>query len=346
MKKLLVSAIEPSANLHLINLLDRLKKEDLSLQIGGIFDSKLGNSDFDSGEFNVMGFLDVIPKILKAKKIIKELAILSLNYDKVLLIDAPSFNIPLAKAIKKINPKIVIIYYILPKVWVWKKNRIKVVERWTDIQASIFPFEKLFFKNSIYVGNPLNEEIKESKTEVTENGVIAFLAGSRKSEIKALMEIFREVAKKIDKQKILVIPPHFTTKEIDEIYGDITQFEISKNTHRTLLKSDFAFICSGTATLESALIGTPFVLVYIAKKFDAFIVKTFIDLKFAGLANIILDYQNKPPLHKEFLQEKVTVKNLLAEYENLDKEKFIKSSMELKNHLEKRVEKELFRLLI
>ena len=346
MKKLLVSAIEPSANLHLKNLIDRLKADGLSPQIGGIFDPKLGKVDFNSNEFNVMGFLDVIPKIFKAKKTIKKLAILSLNYDKVLLIDAPSFNIPLAKAIKKINPKITIIYYILPKVWVWKKNRIKTVEQFTDIQASIFPFEKQFFKNSIYVGNPLIEEIKQTKKELTNNGIIAFLAGSRKSEIKSLMNIFREVAKEIDKKKILVIPPHFSSQEIAEIYGDISLFEISTNTHNTLLKSDFAFICSGTATLEASIIGTPFVLVYIAKKFDALIVKTFIKLNFVGLANIILDYQNKQPLHKELLQEQVTKTNLLTQYKNLDRTKFIKSSNELKNHLKTGIDKELYNIII
>ncbi len=342
MIKLLVSAIEPSANLHLENLIFSGE----GTEIGGIFDPRLGKADFNSNEFNVMGFLDVIPKILKAKKVIKELAILSLKYDKVLLIDAPSFNIPLAKAIKKINPKIIIIYYILPKVWVWKKNRIKTVERYTDVQVSIFPFEKRFFKNSIYAGNPLVEEIKQTKAKVTKNGIVAFLAGSRKSEIKALMGVFREVAKKVDEKKILVIPPHFSPKEIAEIYGNISQFEISSDTHDTLLKSDFAFICSGTATLEASIIGTPFVLVYIARKFDAFIVRTFIKLNFVGLANIILDYQNKPPLHKELLQEKVTCQNLFTEYQTLNRSKFIKSSITLKNHLIQKIDKNLYQILI
>ena len=339
--KLLVSALEPSANLHLESLLDKLN----NIEIKGVFDKRFGEAKYYSKQFSVMGIIDVIPKIFQAKKAIKELALLSKECDKVLLIDAPAFNLPLAKAIKKINPTIEIIYYILPKVWVWKKGRIKVVEKFCDIQASIFPFEKNFYKKSIFVGNPLIEQIKEYKKGVTKNNIVAFLAGSRKSEIKALMPVFREVAKKISEKKLLVIPKNFTNKEIKEIYGDISEFEISFDTHLALLNSDFAFVCSGTASLEATLIGTPFVLVYIAKKFDYFIAKSFIDLKFVGLANIILDFENKKPLHKEFLQNDVNRENLLKEYRELNREKFFENSKELREFLSINKKKELFKLI-
>ena len=94
--KILISSLEPSANLHLAEI---LKKE--KFEIVGIFDESFGTPLYSSKEFSVMGFLDVLPKIFKAKEAIKELAFLSKDCDKVLLIDAPSFNIPLAKEIKK-----------------------------------------------------------------------------------------------------------------------------------------------------------------------------------------------------------------------------------------------------
>ena len=339
--KLLVSALEPSANLHLESL---LKKVD-NIEIDGIFDKRFGKAKYYSDKFSVMGIMDVIPKIFQAKKAIKELAVLSLECDKVLLIDAPAFNLPLAKAIKKINPTIEIIYYILPKAWVWKKGRIKVVEKFCDIQASIFPFENKFYKNSLFVGNPLIEQIKEYKKGVTQNGIVAFLAGSRKSEIKALMPVFRGVAKSIKEKKLLIVPKNFSGREIEEIYGDISEFEISFDTHTALLNSDFAFVCSGTASLEAALIGTPFLLVYIAKKIDYFIAKSFIDLKFVGLANIILDFENLKPLHRELLQNEVNRENLLKEYKELDREKFFESSKELRELLSINKKEELFKLI-
>ncbi len=85
------------------------------------------------------------------------------------------------------------------------------------------------------------------------------------------MPIFRDVQKEIDKEAILVIPPNFSDDKIKALYGDISNFKISRDTHKALANSEFAFICSGTATLESALIGTPFVLATtIAKAIDFF----------------------------------------------------------------------------
>ena len=251
--KVLVSAIEPSANLHLKEL---LKYGDF--EIDGVFDKSLGNPLIDGNEFNVMGFLDVLPKIKLAKKTIETLSEKAGEADKVLLIDAPSFNLRLAKKIKEKHPQKEIVYYILPKVWAWKKGRIKDVNAYVDKKAYIFPFEKEIWKDGIYAGNPLLDEIKEFRDE-KEYGNIAFLPGSRKSEIKALMPLFRELVKKTGKKALLAVPEIYKGK-IEEIYGDVSGFEILYDTKKVLLKSDFAYICSGTATLESAIIGTPFVL--------------------------------------------------------------------------------------
>ncbi len=136
-----------------------------------------------------------------------------------------------------------------------------------------------------------------------------------------------------DKKAILVIPKHFSQQKIDDLYGDISSFEISKDTHKTLSEVDYAFICSGTATLESALIGTPFCLVYIAKKIDFFIGTKIFKIKTVGLANIILSRHNGSFLHKEFLQDDVNVENLLNEYKTHDKNIFSIKADELKNYL-------------
>ena len=327
--KILISALEPSANLHLEPILNLLNEYELF----GIFDERFGKPLLPSRSFSIMGFIDAIPKINLAKKAIKNMVELSFKVDKIILIDSSAFNLPLAKAIKKKNPKAEIIYYILPQVWAWKKKRVKKMEKYCDILASILPFEKQFYNHAIYVGHPLLDEIKEYKEEYKETGSIAFLPGSRKSEIKKLMPIFKEVAKKINKKNILVIPKHFSKLEISEIYGDIKEFFISNDTCETFLQSEFAFVCSGTATLEASLIGTPLVLAYKAKKFDAFIAKIFVKLRHVGLANILFDFAKLKPLHVELLQDDVTVKNLLYEYENIDKELYFKNSKKLRTIL-------------
>jgi len=329
--KVLVSALEPSANLHLEPILASLE----SCELFGIFDERFGKPLLPSRAFSIMGFLDAIPKIRKAKKAIKVMARMSFFVDKVLLIDSPAFNLPLAKAIKTINPNIQIIYYILPQVWAWKPRRIAKVEKYCDVLASILPFEKYYYTKSTYVGHPLLDEIPQFKLQADESGIVAFLPGSRKSEIRALMPIYREVASRIeDKVKLLVIPPHFSYKEIIDIYGDIDGFKISRNPCEAFFQSEFAFVCSGTATLEAALVGVPFVLAYKAKAFDYWLASHFVRLKHVGLANILFDFKKLESLHVELLQEEVYADNLLYIYKTTDKKAFFNQATKLRAILE------------
>ncbi len=340
--KVLVSAIEPSANLHLRYILNEWKMENEKLKIEGVFDKSLGEPIIDSNEFNVMGFFDVLPKIKLAKKTIEKLADLSAKADKILLIDAPSFNLRLAKAIKEKYPKKEIIYYILPKVWAWKKGRIKTVNKYIDKKAYIFPFEREYWKDGIYVGNPLLDEIKEFRDEKI-YGNVAFLPGSRKSEIKSLMPVFKELAKNIKENKILVVPEIYK-KNIDEIYGDVKEFDIIFSTKDALLKSDFAYICSGTATLEAAIIGTPFVLMYKAREIEYLIAKMLVKLNFVGLANIIFERENLGMFHKEYLQ-KFDINLLLEDYKNSSLKEFRQKSDKLKEVLKYGSSKNIVKLI-
>ncbi len=339
--KLLISALEPSGNLHIEPILNEIENYELF----GIFDKRFGKPLLPSKAFSIMGFVDAIPKIRLAKKAIKEMAQLSLHVDKVILIDSPAFNLPLAKAIKKENPNVKIIYYILPQVWAWKAKRVAKVEKYCDVLASILPFEQQFYNKATYVGHPLLDEISTCKESYKKSDYICYLPGSRKSEIKKLLPIYKEVAKKINKKNILVIPPHFDKKQIEEIYGDISAFEISTNAHESFLKSEFAFVCSGTATLEASLIGVPLVLAYKAKAIDAFIARRFVKLKHVGLANIICDFENLESLHVELLQDDVTSENLLNEYENIDREKFFQNSQKLHNILKHGSKNEMIKLI-
>ena len=328
--KLLVSALEPSANLHLEPILNALDQ----CEIYGIFDERFGKPLMPSRAFSIMGFLDALPKIRKAKKAIKIMARMSFFVDKVLLIDSPAFNLPLAKAIKTINPNVEIIYYILPKVWAWKLKRVAAMEKYCTVLASIFPFEQQFYTKAVYVGNPLLDEIPLFKLRYEETGIVSFFPGSRKSEIRSLFPIYKELASKIEgKEKWLVIPAHYDYREIAEIYGDIHDFKICRNTYEALAQSEFAFVCSGTATLEAALVGVPFVLAYKAKALDYWIAKQFVKLKHVGLANIIFDFENKEPLHIELLQEEVYAQRLFEAYESVDREAFFSRITELRKIL-------------
>ena len=159
------------------------------------------------------------------------------------------------------------------------------------------------------------------------------MPGSRPGEIKKLMGIFKELRERIECEAMLVIPSHFTPEKTKELYGDTSAFTITHDAHTTLARSDFAFICSGTATLEACLIKTPFVLVYIAKKLDYIIGRALIKLEFAGLGNLLFMHEYGKPLHPEFIQNDVTVENLYNSYLQMDKEKFFNDAGALRGLL-------------
>jgi lipid-A-disaccharide synthase len=331
--KLLVCALESSSNLHLKELLKYMPKD---IELIGIFDKSLGKPNYDISDLAVMGFVDAIKRLPFFLKLNNEMATLAKDADKILLMDNSGFNLPLAKKIKKKYPNKEIIYYILPQAWAWKKKRIPIIEKTCDTLLSILPFEKNYYSknaNITYVGHPLLDEINVFKQDLSNNNKVAFMPGSRKGEISKLMPIYKEIIKSINKEAILIIPPHFTKEYINEVYGDISSFTISTNTHKTLEEVDFAFICSGTATLEAAIIGTPFVLNYIAKPLDYFIAKNLVKIKYIGLANIFFDKMGKEPIHKEYIQNEVNTSNLLKEYNNIDKSKFLINSKKLRNYL-------------
>lgn len=331
--KILVSALESSSNLHLKALCEYF---DESIELSGIFDKSLGTPNYDISELAVMGFVDVLKKLPFFFKLKNEMVELAADVDKVLLMDNSGFNLPLAKAIKKKYPNKEIIYYILPQAWAWKKKRIPVIEQNCDILLSILPFEKNHYSSNTnieYVGHPLLDELPVFKDTLTTSGKVVFMPGSRKGEISALMPLYNEMAKKMDKQAILVIPKHFTKEFISEVYGDTSHFVISRDTYQSLEDAEFAFICSGTATLEAALMGTPFILTYIAKPLDYFILKNMIKMPYIGLANIFFDKMGKMPMHKEFVQDDVREFEIMRAYNNIDRELFLEKSKELRAYL-------------
>lgn len=329
MNKLLVSCLEPSANLHLGEVLRYLDKD---YKLVGIFDECFGDPIYKSSEFSAMGFTQVLPLVLKAKHAIKQMTNLARECDTVLLIDSPAFNLPLAKSIKQAGIKTKIIYYILPQVWAWKRKRVNIVQKYCDKLASILPFDSQFYDKSIYVGHPLLDEIRFQKEAPSNSKIVSFLPGSRRAEISNLMPHFRSVADKINGKKLLVVPS-FLTDKIDQIYGDVSGFEIVSNTPQALYSSDFAFICSGTATLEAALIGTPFVLAYKARALDIFIARLLVKLKYVGLANIMFDFMGKEALNLELIQNDVNDEKLMHAYKHSKPEIFIKAALELRRYL-------------
>ncbi|AFI04277.1 lipid-A-disaccharide synthase [Helicobacter cetorum] len=343
MPTILVSALEVSSNVHLEELRKLLPSD---YHFIGIFEGK--GALYSPKDFSIMGFRDVIGRLGFLLRANREMAQLAKSADMVLLMDASSFNIPLAKKIKKKDPSKKIMYYILPQVWAWKKWRAKIIEKTCDFLGAILPFETSYYqKKARYVGHPLLDEIKYHKKDIKGNGLV-FMPGSRRSEIAKIFPLFVEVAKILEqnegiKKRTLVVPTFFKGLDLKALYGKgIELFEISYEAHKSLYEAEFAFICSGTATLEAALIGTPFVLAYRAKKIDFLIARMFVNLHYIGLANIFYNALNgekaglgESKLHPELIQHFLSTESLLKAYKDMDREKYFKESIRLREYLGK-----------
>lgn len=328
--RILISALEHSANVHLRYLVKELGSD---VELRGIFDASLGESIVDLRATSVMGFVDAIKKLPFFFRLKDTMVELAADADKVLLIDSSGFNLPLAKAIRKRYPDKEIIYYILPQAWAWKKKRIPVLEKTISKLCSILPFEPSYYSADApieYVGHPLLDEITVAKRDLAPTGNITFMPGSRPGEILRLMPVFRELRGMLDARALLVVPPHFTAEQVSKLYGDISGFEITHAAHESLAQSDFAFICSGTATLEAALIGVPFILAYVAKPLDYAIAKALVKLDYVGLGNILFSHAYHRPLHPEFLQNEVYAQNLYNAYQEMDTEAFFRDAASLR----------------
>ena len=176
----------------------------------------------------------------------------------------------------------------------------------------------------------LNANTAPQSQNTAQPPYIIFMPGSRRGEIARIFPIFCEVAENLKHaRKILVIPSIFARENLKDIYenqntaGALEKFELCFDTKSALEMADFGFICSGTATLEAALMGVPFVLGYKSSPLDYFIAKRLVSLRYIGLANIFYNALNgekagcgDSQMHQELIQEKMSAQNLLDAYHN------------------------------
>lgn len=320
---------EASGDLHASNLMREIKKNDHRAKfmcLGGDLMSAEGGELVK--HYREMAFMGFIPVLLNLRKIFRNLAdckkaIHAFGPDVVILIDYPGFNLRIAKYLKQ-NTKIPVIYYIPPKIWAWKEQRINEIKKYVDKVLTIFPFETAFYKKHNYeveyVGNPsvdsvanrpLQQQSFESfctKNNLYPKPVIALLPGSRKQEITSCLPRMVEAAAGFSDFQVLIagapgIDASFYTSVIPGLKFEV----IFGQTYEMVSHASAAIVNSGTATLETALIGTPQVVVYHVPfgRLGYWIKDHFLKVKYISLVNLI--------------SEKETVKELIAHLFTVDK---------------------------
>ena len=357
--KYYIIAGEASGDLHGSNLIKELKKNNPKANFrcwgGDLMKSQCNDLVMHYEEFSYMGFLEVIVnmnKILNYISICKK-DIENYKPDLIIYIDYPGFNMRIAKWAKSKN--FTNHFYISPKVWVWKENRVKLIKKVIDKMYVILPFEEQFYRNKHnykvdFVGHPLldaieNEETFDKKDFTTKHNlsskpVIALLPGSRNQEINKLLPVMLEAVSNLKSHQIVIAGA--PSKSI-EYYNKIIQSNDSKNTlakvicnetYNILRISTAAIVTSGTATLETALFKVPQVVCYKTSWFSYIIGRLLIrDLKYISLVNIILDKQ----VVTELIQGDCNRTNLVIELQKILNQKNISSMLTNYNILHKKL---------
>jgi lipid-A-disaccharide synthase len=271
----------------------------------------------------LMGFVEVamnLRTILGNISLCKK-QLLEFRPDVVVLIDYPGFNLRIAEFCKQHGIKTV--YYISPKVWAWKENRAKKLERFVDELLLIFPFEIEYFKKwkvrSTYVGNPLLDEIAAFRpnpnfredNQLDERPVIALLPGSRKQEITRMLPIMLQATRNYPQYQFVIAGAPGFDRTFYAPYLDECVRIVFSQTYDLLHNSIAAIVCSGTATLETALFNVPQVCGYAANPLSFMIAKMLVNLDYISLVNLCL---NRSCI-AELLQYEMNSTNLQRELE-------------------------------
>jgi len=307
----MIVAGEASGGMHGANLVREMLKVNPALNFYGIGGNKLREEGVEllasASDMAVVGLTEVVSKL---GKILKIMGMMKRSLDErrpdlVILIDYPDFNLPLAKAAKKRGIKV--FYYISPQVWAWRKSRIGQIKKTVDKMAVILPFEvdtygrEGFAVN--YVGHPLLDMVKlnYSKQELRkEFGLagdkitIAIMPGSRSSEVRKLMPELMRAAEILQKEipAIQFVLPLADTLQETEVFEFISGSKVkvkvvSGQTYDVVSCADLALVASGTATLETALLKVPMVIVYKISVLSYAIGRLIVNVKNIGLVNII-----------------------------------------------------------
>lgn len=287
---------------------------------------------------SVMGFVEVAKHLREIGAIFHNCSedILSFNPDVLILIDYPGFNLKMAKFAHQRGIKT--FYYIAPKLWARGEYRIKRLREHVDELFVIFPFEVDYFTrlgmNPHYCGNPLSDQIlaeRPYKPAIEGDKIIALLAGSRKGEISWMMPRFVELEKhlrnehKWDGYRFVVAGAPGKTPEdyMEYIPEDSSLQVIFGKTRELVSQASAAIVCSGTASLETALLGIPQVVCYGFNWVTYVLAMNLLRSKYISLANLILDKW----IFRELLQFKVTTGSLADELERLVFDEVCRSRM-------------------
>ncbi len=319
---------EASGDLHASHLMAALKRRNPELQFRGWGGERMEAQGMELvthyHSMNFMGFFEVAANIRSILGLMRQCKsdLLSYKPDVLVLIDYPGFNLRMAEFAHKHGIRVV--YYISPQVWAWKKNRIVKIRKFVDQMLVILPFEKDFYaENGMeveFVGHPLLDELQSmtfpsrvdflAQHELDDRPIIALLPGSRSSEIKTLLPTMTSLASHYPNHQ-LVIAGRTGMEYPPDVCQSVSL--VRDHTYALVHHAEVAVVASGTATLETALLGTPQVVGYWMNPISFYLAKSMIQIKYIALVNLICNRE----VVTELIQNRFTRQHLIREIDQL-----------------------------
>ena len=333
--KYYVIAGEPSGDLHGSKLMRGIRNQDPEASFrfsGGDRMAEVGGKENMLYHYKQMSFFGFVQVAMNLRTIFRQMDdvkadIERFNPDVIILIDYPAFNLRIAKWAKRKGIRVY--YYIAPKVWAWKERRVKQLRKYVDRLYTIFPFETAYFRGHgiepIFCGNPLVDDIAERRASlptreeyIAECGldnrpIVALLAGSRISEIKANLPDMVALSRQFTNYQFVVTAVPWIDKAIyNGIIANSDVKYVCDRTQQTLAMSEAAIVTSGTATLETALMGIPEVVLYHVPWLYEKLKPYFLRIPYISLVNINLNREAVKELVRAKLPIEESAKELAA----------------------------------
>jgi lipid-A-disaccharide synthase len=335
-ERILIVAGEVSGDLHAAGLISELKKIKPEMEFFGIGGSQMQTQGvkilYHTDQMAFLGFWEVLRHLGFIRKVRQSLLeeIGRHSCRLAILVDYPGFNLRLAKDLKQ--RKIPVIYYISPQVWAWGGKRIEKIKRWVEHMIVFFPFEEsLYFQNKVkvtFVGHPLvelakpaltREEFYRSLQASSEQRFIGLFPGSRHQEIEQHLSIMLKVGQILKKRRkeltfLMAVAPGINSEEIETMLPpDLPVRLLSNRNYEIMSYSELLLVKSGTSTVEAALCGTPFVVMYKTSPVSYLIAKRLVKVPHLAMANLLAGKRVVP----EFIQNQAHPQNIASEMHNL-----------------------------
>jgi lipid-A-disaccharide synthase len=313
--KLAVIAGEASGDLHASEVVREVRKLEPSLQLFGIGGDLLAREGMEllhhAREMGIVGLFNVLRHLPMFRRVFKEVIarIAMEKPDVVFLVDYPEFNLRVAKACKALG--IPVVYYISPQLWAWRTGRVRHIAKYVDRMIVIFPFEETFYlKHSVpvtYVGHPLIEQLEHIARPARNEAVlrIALLPGSRHMEVRdllpAMLDAVRILRTERNVEAYIIQAPTIRHELLETIVAEsgVNVPILEHDGGEGVAAADVSLSSSGTATLESAVLGTPVVVMYRLSRATYALGKRLVRLPHFSLVNIVAEKEVVPELIQE-----------------------------------------------